>query len=177
MGLTCYCYDDGDSYYETGGSYDHGKHGVCECEACGATLNAGDDGMRFVLTEPDSGTYPPMPKTEPSWLGPEPECNDLYRHWCQALEAAEQEHEDWIASTGWDTDTERHMKTSSAYLCERCSGLYQTLHVDLGYCSVSPWTLLDDHAEYVHETTGRWPKWVPDTNGVLQPVRASAAGQ
>lgn len=175
MGLTCYCDDDGDSYWEAGGAYDRAKHGICKCEACSATLDAGEDGLRFVLTEPaNSGDFPPMPPMEPDWLGPEPECSDLYRHWCQALEAAEQEYYDWVEATGWDEDRECHMKTSSVYLCERCSGLFQTLHVDLGFCSVSPFTLIDDHAEYVRETTGKWPKWVRDANGVLQPDRRAA---
>lgn len=176
MGLTCFCDDDYDSYYENGGAYDHSKHGDCKCEACDAPLGAGDDGFRFIVMSPDdSSEFPPIPQTEPDWLGPEPECNDQYRHWCQALEAAEQDRDDWIDATGWDDDRECHMTTSYVYLCERCDGLYQALHGDLGYCSVTPWSLIDDHREYVRETTGRRMNWARDQSGVLQPVRRAAA--
>lgn len=175
MGLSCYCDEDGDNCYEAAGSYDHAKHGNCKCEACGDVLGAGDDGTRFLLSEQvSSDKFPPMPPSEPQWLGPEPECSDLYRHWCQALDAAEQEYHDWVDATGWDDERDCHMQTTAAYLCERCSGLYEALHVDLGYCSVSPWSLIDDHQEYVFETTGKWPQWVRDANGVLQPERRAA---
>lgn len=178
MVLSCSCdYDDSDGYYEPGGVFDPAKHMPCKCEACDAELTEHDEGLRFIVTSfVDGDDFPPMPDEHPDYLPQdEPECSDLSRHWNQALDAAAADLEDWEYATGWSWDHEKFEQTSNVFLCERCSGLYTTLHVDLGYCSVGPFTLIEDHCEYVYETTGKAARWRRDGNGVLQPVRASAA--
>lgn len=178
MALSCYCDDEtGDGYYVEAGAFDPAKHLPCQCEACSADLTASDDGLRFILTTFETGDdFPPMPDDHPAYLADkEPECSDLSRIWCQALEAAEKAREDWEDETGWSWEHDAFEQNRDIFLCERCSGLYTTLNVELGYCSVSPFTLIEDHCEYVYETTGRLAKWKRDKNGVLQPVRASAA--
>jgi hypothetical protein len=164
MGLTCECYDfdpgEHDSWWEPGGAAIPPAGERC-CE-CGAMLPQApcERICHMKVYEPESEA-PPHPDDLP-----DEEAEALSTVEAALMEGA---RDNWLSEHGWDFDTERYERCTSAdYRCERCADLAASIEA-LGYCLIGPGELIECHGEFIHEH-GYAPRlWRAGADGVFNP--------
>ena len=161
MGLSCSCDDFDPSEHDC--YFEHGRANVppagTKCCECNAPLPSEKQScvLEYEVYEPEE----PEPEQQP-WGGWPEEMTEAEIAGKEAIRDA------WETRNGYDIDTERCLKSSKWYRCDRCAGLAEAIE-DLGYCMVIPGELIEDHLEFIDEHGHALRKWVPDAAGVLNP--------